>query len=246
VEDDWSLAFNEMRPFARSAHQHFNDVLDYVWKSPTLIDSQRRVEARKRTKYFPLKGNPDADADALQLRLIRKVIHDERFKTVYPRMIASANLFAILSLYEYYFLALCKNVEQGTGRRMSDKERGIHGLRRYIRNMGVELSRVPFDRQILAAIGIRNCLVHANGVLAWSSSEAKIRNIITTLEFLSPRTVGRLKERNENSNHVVIEDSPVGERIRISNDYAHLVAGFARDHFCHVDILACAGGVVGE
>ena len=54
IPPESDIAFNKMGPLAKDAYQHFNDVLDYIWKSPRLIAVEKRRESRKRKNYFPL------------------------------------------------------------------------------------------------------------------------------------------------------------------------------------------------
>jgi hypothetical protein len=102
------LAFQQ---FASSAYFEFTDVADYIWKSPRLIESEFKLEIEKLNAYFPVKGDDKQDAQNIKYRKMRWQHERKKLTAIFPYLMATGNLFSIISLFETYCFILCKELD---------------------------------------------------------------------------------------------------------------------------------------
>jgi hypothetical protein len=86
--------------------------------------------------------------------------------------------------------------------------------------------------QVAIALKVRNCLFHASGLLSWSRDEAELRRLVASREYLSREIRARVTKLGDRYEQMAIQTTPLGDQLRITNIYAHMVSGFVRDHFC--------------
>jgi hypothetical protein len=216
----------------RSAIDDFDDILDYIWKTPRLIESEYESELDKLDDYFPDDGtDKNKRARALRWRL-----ESRKLDNAFPLIMAKSNLFSSASLYEAYMLWLCRHIDKNTGEALqSIKGNGIARLFTYLRQVGVDVRDCADYEQVDAAICIRNCLLHANGQLSWSRERSKLNHIINKKTFLrdgirdTPHIIG-----GEEIFYVKVASQEIGDAITIDNMYAHISAAYMRDHFISV------------
>ena|ERR1035437_4158048 len=138
-------------------------------------------------------------------------------------------------MLEIYLLSLHKTIKGS----LSIDEAGIRGqgatrVFNYLRAAGVAVSSVDLYSQVQAALQIRNCLLHAGGLLADSRNDKEIRRIVSDMTYLSTQS-----RKKDSIYKVGIGLSSFGEQIQITNNYSYLVSVYARDHFlslcCKID-----------
>jgi hypothetical protein len=106
---------------------------------------------------------------------------------VLPYLIATGNLFSAASLFETYCLVLSKEVETRTQSKLSDlRGNGIQKLFKFLSEQGIRHHDIELREQVAAALKIRNCLIHCNGLLSWFREEKEVRKIIASKRYLSP------------------------------------------------------------
>ncbi|MFY9698863.1 MAG: hypothetical protein WAK34_11210 [Rhodoplanes sp.] len=152
-------AISAVASLAKRAYNEFSDVLDFIWKSPRLIDHEYKLETKKLEAYFPLTGNPEQDSSALKYRQMRWALEGNKLESTFPYLIALGNLFASVSLFETYCLMLCKFVDSKASKSLINcKGSGISKLFNFFIANGVELKDVSLYQQVRAALKIRNTL----------------------------------------------------------------------------------------
>jgi hypothetical protein len=108
----------------------FTNAADFVWKTPTFVELQKEIELQKSHEYFP---NDE------RMRALRWRIESRKLKHVFPSLIASGNLFNILSLFEVYLLQLAFALEKFSQVRLcSASGQGTQRIFNYLRLIGLK------------------------------------------------------------------------------------------------------------
>lgn len=215
---------------AVSAYQEFSDAADYIWKAPRLLDQERKDELGKLKVYFP---------DSQELAERRWHHESRKLDSTFPYLMNNGNLFSVASLYEAYLILLANDLEKITGIGLvAVRGQGNSRLSNYFKCIGMDCSKVELNHQIDAALRIRNCLVHASGVLAWSKDEKGLRQITKSGTFLSKDHRERRIKNGSNFDEVKILRSSLGDRVQITNEYAWLCSVYFRDYFIGLCIQA--------
>ena len=204
----------------------FNDVADYFWKSPRLLEHETNVEAQKIQEYFsddPRRAN------------LRWHMEYGKIRTVFPYLIALGNMFSVMSVFESYLLIVSFNLEKDTGVKVNSiSGRGIGRLFTYLRTVNIEVENIDLFHQIDAAIKIRNCLLHASGILTWSKEGKEIRRIQRSGTYLSKEHRLRRKKMGGKYDELRIVESGFGDRIEIENEYVFVLTSYMRDYLVHL------------
>jgi hypothetical protein len=212
-ELEWK-AFNEL-----------NDVSDYIYKSPRLLRHEATLEQYKLDTYFP-DGGETAD--------IRWHHESKKLNETFPRLIAVGNLFAVLSIFENYVLLLLKILQEHDATvPKHDLSQGLTAYLKATKAYGAEPYDAKYYEQVCAAISIRNCLMHAKGLLAAFRKADALKTLISQRRFLCSDNRKRRAERGRSSGSdvVTIEDSELGDQLVITNDYSHLVCHYLTEYF---------------
>jgi hypothetical protein len=210
---------------AKEAYLEFNDVADFIWKAPSLIEHQEEIERAKLREYFP---------NDIKKQSWRWWYESSKLKGIFPFLISVGNVFSVVSLFETDLLRLCLLVQGFSGVRLRDtKGQGVYRSLEYLRRMGVGTTHSQFSTPVDAALKIRNCLVHASGFLSYSREEEELKRIVKSRTFL----VG--KHRNaKDDDPVRIIQSDLGVRLHITNEYPWLLSMYLRDFFLELCRLA--------
>ena len=112
--------------------------------------------------------------------------------------------------------------------------RGVPDHLKATKAYGAEPYNAKYYEQVLTAISVRNCLMHAKGLLAAFRQAEALRTRIIHCKFLSSDLRKRRseQERFSASDEVTIEGTGLGEQLVITNGYAHLACSYLRDYFC--------------
>lgn len=190
---------------------------------PRIIDHERKLELSKLDAYFP---------DHARLRDLRWQRESYKLDHTFPYLIAVGNLFGVISLFESYLLLLSGDLQAHTNVQLQNMDgRGITRIFKFFRSAGVALERVPLHEQILAAFKIRNCLSHSSGMLAWSRDTDEIRKIQQTGKYLSPEHRTMRLEQKRSFDEIQVEQTALGDRLVVNNQYCHLLCGYLRTYF---------------
>jgi hypothetical protein len=95
------------------------------------------------------------------------------------------------------------------------------------------VTRLQLSTQVDAALKIRNCLMHASGLLAHSRDAEELRRILKSGTFL-------LREHRKEKGLLRIVETGVGQRLQVANDYPWLLSSYLRDFFLDLCQLATA------
>lgn len=227
------------RSFAHAALDEFSNVADYIWKTPKFIDREIILEKEKLESYFPLTGDERKDELATRLRIQRWEHESHKLFELFPNLLAVANLFSCLALFEAHCLRLALLIEARSKFEIAKVSgRGIQRIFGFFSDAGLKHFDLDYSLQINSALKIRNCLIHAEGILSWDKDESSIRRIVAKGTFLSQVHRDRLNKLGRPIDEVIIADSDIGERIRISNEYSHVVSTYARSYLISAATVA--------
>lgn len=205
------------------AYFEFERVSDYIWKSPSLVEHERELELRKLRLYF---GN---NKELREDRWKREAV---KLEQAFPHLIATGNLFNVISTLETYLLLLSGELEVDTGHRVREaRGQGIRKLLGYLGSAGLAPQKIEFHEQIHSAIKVRNCLMHSSGMLDWSRESAELRKLHASKSYLSPQHRRMRRSQPKSFDEVLIVHSPLGDRLSISNGYSHIVCYYAMTYF---------------
>jgi hypothetical protein len=223
IEDPSPIADPRVRPVAMEAYEVFNDVLDYVWKAPSLIEHQKEIELRKLSEFQP---------DESWIRDFRWHLESKKLHQVFPWLMASGNLFTVVSLFEVYLLRIARIVEThaAAGASVPQRSQGVQRAMAVLRGAGIEPSGVRLWPQVEAALKIRHCLMHAGGILVNSRDEREIQRLAASHTYLAPEHRQR-RIPDEPPMVSIVYNTALGDRLEITNYYAWLAAAYLRDAF---------------
>jgi hypothetical protein len=197
---------------------HLDAATDYIWKTPEFLELQERVELEKLEDY----------ADDPAGRHFRWEWESHSLYSVFPTLMATSNLFISLSLFEFYLLRLALICSDQTGRALQTVSgQGVQQSLRYLRALGINTAQPEYWPQIDAGLKIRHCLMHASGLLIHSREATELRRIVRSRTYLSQ---GHRRSVPDTDADVSIVTTPLGERVKIDNQYAWLLTAYARDY----------------
>ncbi len=162
----------------------------------------------------------------------RRFVHEfGKLLVDFPDFMGSSSFVMVLARLEYFLFLICKDHERASNIRLDQFKDGSRGVRRLL-NYVASVSRryAPDDKleQVRHAITLRNCVVHANGVVALSKDEARIREIVAARLYY-PEQLRSSQDTERCVHHPKVEQTLVGERLVIPNHSAHWICAAARD-----------------
>jgi hypothetical protein len=216
--------FASVASLSDRAWREFDAVADYIWKIPAFIEREREIEMLKLSAYFA-----EDDEEARRFRWHHE---SQKLDGVFPFLIATGNLFSLISLLEVYLLQLCRVLEMATDVSMQAvKGQGFKRLLAYLRRVGVEPSKALFWQQVDAAVKIRHCFTHASGILSYSREDTELRRIVSSCTYLgSEHRVSRQAKKPE-KRELYIVASDFGDRLEMNINYSFLLSAYCRDFF---------------
>ena len=221
--------------FAVDAYLEFNDLLDFIWKSPNFIDLEISRELEKINFKIPTNASKKEVLDALFYKQFRKEFELRKFKERFPVYLNSSNLFIAASLYELHLLRICQYAEKFTDERIRDQNgQGYSKCSNFLKKIGIRRSSLPHFREAEAAIVIRNCLMHAGGVLELSKDRDRIKQIANNDDHLTDYTRSYNIKNKERFARLEIAEDDTGSKLVVPNEYAHIAAAVLRDHLISV------------
>jgi hypothetical protein len=150
-------------------------------------------------------------------------------------LITLGNLFLALSVFENYVLLLLKILqEQNATVPKHGSGQGIAALLKATKTYGAQPYDAKYYEQVDVAISIRNCLMHAKGLLAAFGKADILKTQVSQCKFLCSEIRKKCAESEYSSsrNLVTIEDTELGDQLVITNEYSHRVCFYLREYFC--------------
>lgn len=204
--------------------REFDALRDYIWKTPRLIDTERKLEREKLFHYFPDSADPEEDARNKQLRAIRAVLEGYNLAIRFPTYMASSNLFIAESVFEHFLFKLSSELEEVVSLRLAaQRGNGVKRLFAFISAAGIPSASLALYPEIDAIITLRNALLHANGHLELSRERAKIESIVGRQLFIEPscRAEGGMDDERGRPEACIPEGT---NQLRINNFLAYRAA----------------------
>jgi hypothetical protein len=218
------------RRLAVSVLQEFNNLADYIWKTPNLLEHERSVEKEKLRAYFPVTGDPKRDELGERLRKARWGHESHKLFVSFPNWMATANLFLTLAQFESYCLRLVRLIEGRSNLALADAQgRGTSKIFAFLQASGIDIFTRVYCREMQVSLRVRNCLIHAEGLLELDKDEKSLRRIIAKGKYLTPEHVERRRRLKLPLDELRIAATDLGDRIVVTNDYSHVVTAYARD-----------------
>ncbi|MFO0738192.1 MAG: hypothetical protein U0270_20030 [Labilithrix sp.] len=203
--------------FMRDIRFAFDDAADYIWKAPKLLKHETREELAKLDAYFP---------NDLESQAFRWHFEERKLQSVFPRLMATGNLFAVVSLFEVYCLRLASIMTRQSGESLSGVSGwGLERSLTALKNAGLRPREQPLWGQVRTALMIRNCLFHANGLLNHSRDADALREVARSRVHLIAS-----HRHPHNSDLLQIIASRFGDQAVITNEYAWIVCSYLRDY----------------
>lgn len=211
-------------------YSDFNDLLDFIWKLPEFVEQQRLIELNKLEIYFPFSGDADKDQRVLSLRNMRTSLHHRRLNELFPDALATSSFLMGVSWHERNLLLLCKKISAKLNINLG-KNHGVGGLWKFLQKSEIPIERSRNYAEVKIAYDIRNCFIHAGGLLEFSNSAAALRSIVNNKTYLPIRlrTIPQGEHWNPN---VDIASSELGETIRLSGNFSYYAANILKENVC--------------
>ena len=201
-------------------YSEFDDIGDYIWKSPEFIQSQTEIEKQKMKEYFP-KGGMSATW--------RSFFESNKLTNVFPYMIAVGNFFVAMSVFEWYLFMITTELGKDIGKAVassSERSASVSSRLNYLQTCDVAPKEL--SAQIRAAVTIRNGLSHAGGMLSWSKrSQRELVRLVKTKEFLSPEGQAG-GNKTEEPEYIFVHRHEFGDRLIITNNYSFLLTSYLK------------------
>ncbi len=199
------------------ASREFTFAADYVWKAPMLIEQLTSIELNKLARY------PN-DSKA---RDFRWEMESMKLRGLYPALLSHGNLFAVCSLFEMYLLQLATDLQPFMKHRLDDTSgQGIARCLAFIRRIGIDANKIELWPQVDAAVKVRNCLMHARGILLYSRHACEIRRMVKNRTFLTREHRKAGVVGADALPRVEIVRSRLGDWLEITNGYSWIVCGY--------------------
>ena len=208
------------------AIQEFSDISDYIWKSTRLIDHETQLEKEKLRHYFPndIKSNE-----------LRWKYESNKLNSIFPYLIAVGNLFNVLSVFESYLLLLSIEVEKHSSVKLKNiRGNGIKKMFNFFRQVELDIENISHFEQVNASIKIRNCFMHACGVLDWSKEDKELERIQKSLKHLSKEHRNDQLQKKDTDKILRIVNSPLGKKLELDNTYPFLLTNYLRCFFIEI------------
>jgi hypothetical protein len=174
---DWPVM--ELSGYQYQIYQEYSALQDYLWKSPSFINTQIDIEREKLDAYFPDEGSEDERHEMARLRSLRSAHEDAKLLGYFPLHVSNANLFLATSFFEKHLLRLVRYLEEDGGSPISEaKGNGISRYFVYLRKNNLEPRELRDEAQCDAAIVLRNALLHASGDLSLSRDAHRLKKIV--------------------------------------------------------------------
>lgn len=202
--------------------KEFGYLGDCIWKSPDVIKN-----AKEREQNIIDELVIENRIDIASLRYFEE---SEKLNYTFPKLIATGNLFSLLSLFESYIYRLAFLIHDKKNKNTDIKKylgKGVSNLLNYIEKYVPQTKKINLYSQIEASIKIRNCLVHAHGFIDWLKDERsreELQRIILSKQYLTDT-----HKKSSTRSSVNILDCSVGKQVQINNDYVFTLSTYARN-----------------
>lgn len=169
-------------------YKYFSSLADYIWKLPRLLEREREIELGKLDQYFPQSDDEKQNKINSQLWLLRFDTEFGKILNDFPQYMGASAFIFVVSAFEYHLLLVCKDFGKHFGEDLDSfrgSDRGPKKLISFALKFQGTLA-YPELEQVKAAIELRNCLAHANGVMDFVRNPKRVEDIIN-LQLYYPR-----------------------------------------------------------
>lgn len=212
-------AVGPFQEIAISALYEFEHLSDYLWKIPTFLNDQRKIEGQKLRTYFPASEDPESIERATRLRRLRFLLEAPKLFDSFPRFMSASGFLIAFGVFEEFAIQTCDELERSARVLPPKKWNGISTAYDQWRLAGVDPASLPDWRIVDHAAAFRNCLIHANGFYEKTRGAKKIATTISDLSYLPTMNGEPTSEFL-----VVSKDTPRGPQLSMGSLYVHRMA----------------------
>jgi len=210
----------------------FSSLADYIWKLPHFIESEREIERDKLLSYFPDTGDAEVRQWHSKARELRFYHEFGKLHFDFPEYMASSCLVMVISKFEFHLLQISHDHELSAGVPLSSfksRERGGAGkLLSYLAKVAPDHPPSPLVAQMKVSLRLRNCVAHANGVLAFAKDAEKIREIVSTRAYYPARR-NPTEAESDFEFDPSIRTGSLGDWLRVPMLYSHWLCSAAKE-----------------
>lgn len=211
----------EITKLAWQISSEMEDIADYIWKSPRLLEHETRIELEKVV---------DMAAAGSRVAGWRWSIERKKLTETFPHLIAVANLYMAVSACESHVLRILRLLRN---HRPAVNSAGSAGFNKHLaacRDFGILPEKSPYYPQVLAIVEVRNCLMHANGILDASKKRTQIKAIVSERMYVDSE-LRRYWKKNGilSKDNIWIEETEYGDKLDIDNLFSYHCTYFLRE-----------------
>ena len=201
------------------AYEHFNPLLDYVWKTPRFLEREAKLETQKLGAYVG------------EIRAMRFMSEFQNILGYFPVFMAHSNLLVAISLFEAYALRLCRLLEELTAVELKKaKGMGRSKIFDYFGMIGISRESLDHADVVDTAHFSRNIVMHAGGAVPRVKDRDKIKTIVGERLYVSDdRRQKRSDDYNPEKISIVSENG--SEYLSFDNMYSWIATAHLRNHF---------------
>lgn len=212
----------------------FDYLADCIWKLNEQLDVIKGNELAKLELYH---------SDDPVGREIRWMFEGPKHETFFPTALNYAFVVLVFITLETQLMRLCDVLYEVKSFPVRAKDMSGSGLERYLSYLtklaGVSRSKLPNWQAVSKLSIIRNCIVHASGIVSYSNDAQELRSMVRTRSYLTEWHRANLEKYEKNKNgarldYVGIALSDDVEKLVIKQEYTHSVTGYARDFLLQI------------
>lgn len=216
------------REEASAAFFEFQALSDYIFKSPRLLEAEKKLEKEKLDAYHPAD---DPSEQNQRLRLTRAVIEFGNLNTRFPVFQRTSNLLIATSLFEHHMVKLARR-DSARRNRPLRADPGVVEVLAYVEKWGSGFPEAETLGPAKAIVKLRNRLVHSGGFLTNSPKCKEVREIIRTKSYASRWHREHWGANFPDLHPAFVSPHKDGEVIRLDENFAFLSCSYFSDlHF---------------
>jgi len=176
-------------------------------------------------------------------REIRWMFEGPKHDTFFPTALNYAFVVLVFITLETRLMRVCDVLHEVKGFPVRAKDMSGSGLERYLSYLsklaGVNRSKLPNWQAVSKLTIIRNCIVHASGIVNYSKDAQEIRSMVINRSYLTKvhRTNIEKYENREGkkrNDDIEITISDNIEKLVVKKSYTHAVSSYARDFLLQI------------
>jgi len=209
-----------LQRFIAESNREFEALSDAVWKLNCSIDNLHQEEKVKLDAYFP----DDEELQALRWRHEGYILEQ-----VIPKALNYSLIVFVHIELETRLMKLCNFLHDSQKLPVKALELEGQGVTKYLKYIesffGTDINQIDEIEDIRSLGQLRNCIVHTNGFVNYSSNTGALNQIISHGKYL---TKDKKELRIGKDALIQLETTEDGERLKIDFHYPFILCGYIR------------------